>query len=180
MSIVFGIPKREVVNKEQYPDVPVLKMELVQDKGFNRRFSLNQKALEILNITPGLHSVIFAFDDTEKKAYIAKHNTEDSVVVGKNQAFSNKRYYEYICKMKDLNSSVDNYFELTNMKSVGDIDVYELVQLSTEPESTDNSNPIVDKEIEHLVEEATKPTNGYDEEETVETVADYEPHGDVW
>jgi len=39
--IQFGIPKREVTNKEKYPEIPVLKMELVQDKGFNRRFSLN-------------------------------------------------------------------------------------------------------------------------------------------
>ena len=152
MSIQFGIPKREVTNKEKYPETPVLKMELVQDKGFNRRFSLNQKASEVLNIVPGISQVIFAFDDTENKAYIAKSSSEDSVLVGKNKAFSNKRYYEYICKMKDLNSEIDNYFELTNPKPLGVLTIYELVQLSTDPQTNDSSNTTVLGEANNIEE----------------------------
>lgn len=173
--IQFGIPEREVINKEKYPEIPVLKMELVQDKGFNRRFSLNQNALEVLNVIPGNSKVIFAFDDTENKAYIAKHSTEDSVLVGKNKAFSNKRYYEYICKMKDLNSSIDNYFELTNPKTIGDITIYELVQLSTDSEVSDSHNK--------TILGAANNMEDYEETEEVnveETVADFEPHGDRW
>ena len=96
----FGIPKREVVNKELFPDNPVVTLELVQDKGFNRRFSLNQAALELLQVIPGNSSVGFAFDPDSKKVYIAKLNSEDSIAVGKNRAFSNKRYYEF--HYKDL------------------------------------------------------------------------------
>ena len=95
MSISFGIPKREVVNKELFPENPVLTLELVQDKGFNRRFSLNQSALELLQVIPGTSKVGFAFDSENNKVYIAKLDSEDSVAVGKNRAFSNKRYYLY-------------------------------------------------------------------------------------
>lgn len=173
--IQFGIPKREITKKEKYPEIPVLTMELVQSKGFNRRFSLNQTALEVLGIIPGTSQVIFAFDDIENKAYIAKHSTEDSVLVGKNKAFSNKRYYEYICKMKDLNSSIDNYFELTNPKTVGDITIYELVQLSADPEINDFSNTTVSSEANNV-----KDYEETEEIEIEETVADFEPHGDTW
>lgn len=168
MSIVFGIPKRQSENKELFPDTPVLTMELVKEKGFNRRFSLNQTAVETLGIIPGVSSVIFAFNEEESKVYIAKHSTEDSLLVGKNKAFSNKRYYDFIAKVKALNESEDNYFELMNPKTLGDVTVYELVKVSLIAEEKEVSNPIIDKEIEHLVEEV--PTNGYSAEESVETI----------
>lgn len=55
--IQFGIPKRVVENKERYPDTPVITMERVEDKGFNRRFVLNNKAIELLQVIPGISQV---------------------------------------------------------------------------------------------------------------------------
>ena len=177
MNIRFGLPKKEV-KINPLDTIPVLTMELVKGDGYNRRFSLNKRALEVMNINPGESQIIFAFDDTENKAYLANYSSEDSLLVGKNQAFSNKKYYEYISKTKQLDTSVDNYFELTNPKQVGEIEVYELVELLNIETEVNKPINIVDKEIEHLVEETEVPTNGYNEKE--EVVADFEPHGDNW
>jgi len=77
--------------------------------------------------------------------------------------------------MKDLNSSIDNYFELTNPKTIGDITIYELVQLSTDSEVSDSHNK--------TILGAANNMEDYEETEEVnveETVADFEPHGDRW
>jgi len=172
MNIRFGLPKKEV-KTNPLDTIPVLTMEHVEDKGFNRRFTLNKKALELLDINPGEDSVAFAFDGINEKVYIAKLNSEDSVLVGKNKAFSNKKYYEYITKFKQLNSNNNNYFKLTNPTDILGITSYELVQISANTESNEVINTILDKEIEHMIEEE-------EFENQEETVADFEPHGDVW
>ena len=146
--IQFGIPKRVVENKERYPDTPVITMERVEDKGFNRRFVLNNKAIELLQVIPGISQVCFAFDG-ENSAYISKNATEDSLMVGKNMAFSNKKYYEYISKMYKLNSNEDNDFELTDVISVGDVVVYRMKHLNS-CNPIEERNPVLDKEIEHI------------------------------
>lgn len=172
MNIRFGLPKKEVVNKEMFPDTPVLTMERVEDKGFNRRFILNKKALELLNIVPGVDKIAFAFDGINEKIYIAKLDSEDSIVVSKNRAFSNKKYYEYITKFKQLDSGKDNYFELTNFVDILGVTSYEIVPISENKELTKIVNPILDKEIEHMIEEKSETEREY--------LVDYQPHGDTW
>jgi len=173
MNIRFGIPK---IEKPVNPldKIPVLTMELVENKGFNRRFMLNSKAIEVLGINPGDDSVSFAFDDVNKKVYIAKLTGEDSVLVGKNKAFSNKKYYEYIAKMKSLISDYNNYFELVNPIDISGITAYELVHIQMDVVETTETNPIVDKEIEHLVERKEEFGN------VAPLIVEYQPLGDVW
>ena len=149
MNIRFGLPKREIVSKERYPETPVLTMEKVEGQGFNRRFTLNKKAVDLLQLIPGISSVIFAFDED---AYISKYESEDSVLLGKNMAFSNKKYYEHIAKMYNLDQSQDSDFELTDAITVGDAIVYRMQYITPEVVFTPHTSPIIDKEIEHLVE----------------------------
>ncbi len=155
INIRFGLPKKEVVNKEKFPDQPVVTMEAVEDKGHNRRFVLNKKAVELLNVVPGESHIAFAFDGMNA-AYISNNMTEDSFLLGKNKAFSNKKYYDHITKIYSLDLSYDNYFELTDAIPVGDTTVYRMkhVQIDEAPVRTDN--PVTDKEIEHLVEEEAR------------------------
>lgn len=151
MNIRFGIPKRVVESKEKFPNVPVLTMEYVESKGFNRRFTLNKTAVELLDLTPGVDSVIFAFDTETKTSYIGKNSNEDSILVGKNMAFSNKTYYDYICNMHGLDSKYDNYFELTDMVMVADIPIYKLKHIQMDEAPVQSPVSFVDREIEHLV-----------------------------
>jgi len=177
MNIRFGIPK---VEKPVNPldKIPVLTMELVADKGFNRRFVLNSKALQVLEVEPGIDSIAFAFDDVNNKVYIAKLSSEDSVLVAKNRAFSNKRYYEYVAKMKNLDSKYDNYFELTNPLDISGITAYELVHIQMDSVETIERSPILDKEIEYMFDEedTTVDSIGKVQESEIE----FEPHGDIW
>lgn len=150
MNIRFGLPKKEVVNKEKF-NVPVLTMEHVEDKGFNRRFVLNKKAIELLGIEPGVSYVAFAFDG-ENTSYLANTVEEDSILVGKNMAFSNKKHYEYIAKIYKLQSNVDNNFELIDPIQLGDVTIYRMKLIQENEVTTEHNSPIVDKEIQHLVE----------------------------
>ena len=180
--ITFGIPKREIVSKEKYPSLPVLTMEHVEDKGFNRRFVLNNKAVELLQVIPGVSQVIFAFDG-DGEAYISKYTSEDSVLVGKNMAFSNKKYYDHISKLYKLQSNIDNEFELTNAINVGDNVIFRMKFINPSESTVAVPNPVVEKEIEHMVsggeninfEEIMNQTD----EEILEYIGDKEPDGEV-
>ena len=180
--ITFGIPKREVVNKEKYPTLPVLTMEHVEDKGFNRRFVLNRKGIELLEIIPGESQVIFAFGG-DGEAYISKYTSEDSVLVGKNMAFSNKKYYDHISKLYKLQSNIDNEFELTNAINVGDNVIFIMKFINPSESTVAVPSPVVEKEIEHMVsggeninfEEIMNQTD----EEILEYIGDMEPDGEV-
>lgn len=152
MNIRFGLPKREVVNKEKYPTTPVLTMEHVEDKGFNRRFVLNKKAIELLGIEPGVNYVSFAYDG-DNTAYIANAMEEDSILIGKNKAFSSKKHYEQISKIYKLQSNIDNDFELTDPINLGNVTIYRMKLLNFDDYAVVINNPVVDKEIEHLVEQ---------------------------
>lgn len=182
MSIHFGIPKREIVSKEKYPSLPVLTMEHVEDKGFNRRFVLNEKAIQLLQVIPGVSQVIFAFDG-DGEAYISKYTSEDSVLVGKNMAFSNKKYYDHISKLYKLQSNVDNEFELTDAINVGDSVIFRMKFINPSEAIATVPNPVVEKEIEHMVsggeninfEEIMNQTD----EEILEYIEDKEPDGEV-
>ena len=152
MAISFGIPKRVVESKERYPETPVVTLEKVEDKGHNRRFVLNKKAIQLLQVIPGVSHIAFAFDGMNA-AYISKNSTEDSFLLGKNMAFSNKKYYEHICKIYGLDSSTDSDFELTDEINVGGVLVYRMKHIVSEAVPVVHNNPVVDKEIEHLVEQ---------------------------
>lgn len=183
--ITFGIPKREVVNKEKYPTLPVLTMEHVEDKGFNRRFVLNEKAIQLLQVIPGVSQVIFAFDG-DGEAYISKYTSEDSVLVGKNMAFSNKKYYDHISKLYKLQSNIDNEFELTDAINVGDNLIFRMKFINPSEAIPTVPNPVVEKEIEHMVsKEENTITNDIVEwgnktdEEILEYIGQEEPDGEV-
>jgi len=152
MSIIFGIPRKEIINKEKYPNQPVLTMLAVEDKGFNRKFVLNKKAVDLLQLIPGISHVAFAFDG-EGSAYVSKNNTEDSFLLGKNIAFSNKKYYEYIVKIYGLDSAMDSDFELIDPVAIGDIIVYRMKYIVPGVVFVPHVNPVIDKEVEHLAEE---------------------------
>lgn len=151
MSITFGLPKRVVENKEKYPELPVITMEAVKGLGSNRRFVLNKKAIELLDLIPGIHNVIFAFDG-EDNAYISKNNTEDSMLLGKNMAFSNKKYYEHIAKIYKLNQAEDNDFELADEIPVVDTFVYRMRHISSKDMFLGEGIPVTDSDVKDLVE----------------------------
>jgi len=148
MSIVFGVPTRNVNRKEEkYPDNPVLTLLPLEGKGFGRKFNFNKKALEELNITPGMSYVVFAFDDAQRAYLGISDAPEDnnSVAVAKNMSFSNKKYYDYISKLFNLDNDIENDFELIHAGNVNGVDLFELNQISNEvPTTSQDQTPIME------------------------------------
>lgn len=153
--ITFGIPKREINKKtELFPNTPVVTMLPWEGKGFGKKFQFNNAALEELNVIPGVSRVLFAFD--EEDSYIAKNTTEDSLLVGKNMAFSNKNFYDFLTKRHSLDNSIANHFELTGKVDIGGIDVYMLktiIPTTVTIPITPEPSAVVAKEIEHMDED---------------------------
>lgn len=150
MDIRFGVPKREITaKKEMFPETAVITMLPWEGKGYNKKFEMNTKAVEMLGINAGEDSVSFAFDDGD--TFIAKVVNDDSVLVGKNKAFSNKSYYDYIIKTYKLDNTKENYLELVEKIELPEITIFKLAPIV--PEVAESTRPIVDKEIEHMVAE---------------------------
>lgn len=147
MNIRFGVPKREIIaKKEMFPETAVITMLPWEGKGYNKKFEMNTKAMEMLGINGGADSVSFAFDKGD--AFIAKVVNDDSVLVGKNKAFSNKSYYDYITAIYGLDSSKENYLAIVEKIELPEITVFKLQPIV--PEATESTRPVIDKEIEHM------------------------------
>lgn len=175
MAIEFGVPTRQINKKEElFPETPVITMKKWEGKGHNCMFSFNPKALETLGITPGINSINFAFDG-EEAAYIGKNSDEGSLLVAKNMNVSNKKTYEYICKIYGLENSKDNHLEITDSVDLGAITVYKLQVITPIVEEvTKVPNPVED-EIAHVVEAEVIDTEA--KEAAFEDMAATEPHG---
>ena len=177
--IQFGIPKRVINKKEEmFPDTPVVTMLAWEGKGYNKKFGFNQSAIELLELIPGINSVNFAFDDETFTAYIGKDNGEGAKSVAKNSSMSDKKLYDYIAKHYELDERQDNYMELTGGTDLGTTVVYKLSNITPINMRIIPSNPIVDKEIEHLTQSGFKPE--FSEFEEGEEELTYQPHGHSW
>lgn len=152
MAISFGLPKREV-KEEMFPNTPVVTMFAWEGKGFGKKLELNNTALELLDITPGLSKIYFAIDDETHEIYLGKYNSEDSILVGKNNAISNKKFYDYIINHYALDNTKNNYMVLTESVMLGEFPVFKMLPLNEEIEVAEEKEPIKDVEIAHLVEE---------------------------
>jgi len=171
MAISFGLPQRPQ-KQEMFPDTPVISLLEWQGKGFANKFSFNTSAIELLQVIPGVSQVYFAVNDETKEVYIGKYESEDSITVTKSNSIANKKFYEYIIKNYNLDNTKDNYMELTESVDLGGVIVYKLQNIILENKEVEVFTPIVDKEIEHLL--------NADVDEEVEEVIQHESHGRVW
>ena len=176
MVLKFGVPKREINKKEElFPNNSVIKMVAWEGKGFGKKLEFNFKAVELLKLIPGISNVNFAFDDEEKTAYVGKQDGEDSKTLAKNKSISDKKIYDYIVKNYNLDETVDNYLSLTDMIDLAGVKIYKLVSISTTTVETAIPTPVIDKEIEHMIDDGESPEYSEFKKESV-----FEPHGDSW
>lgn len=116
-ELIWGVPAQRKTKVEKF-DTPVATMHDLAKKGSGRKISFNKAAQELLGITPGESHVSFGFDSVGD-IYIqsSQNETPNSFAVSKTAAsISNKRTYEYIAKIKDLNTDVENYLHLDTVE----------------------------------------------------------------
>jgi len=144
-NINFGIPTNLKRRHEKYPDLKVLTMLPKSEvKGSNCKFVFNKKAM--LNI--GLGSVIGQTVSTyvkedENQVFLAETTSFDQVSrkdkyqVTRTGSFSNKSFYNFLAKKFNLDKTVDNEFELTEVvDDTVSIKMYKLDLIRSEEEDS--------------------------------------------
>ena len=122
-ELVFGIPTQRSKKEEKYPNEAVLTMLAEGEKGTAKKIDINTYAVEQLEFKlDGNDKANFAFtmEGEEKAVYFANtSNIENpsNINVTKQATFSNKRMYEYLAKVFELDTTKDNEFLLSNIEA---------------------------------------------------------------
>lgn len=192
-NVVWGAIPTQRSKKEEQFNTPVVTMSALKGLGAGRKFSFNKAAQEILGIQ-GEDSVMFGFDTNSLAIFITKSAlTEGTFKLTKTCTFSDKKTFEFIAKRLELDTEVENHFDLTlgmnegtcemilrtpltvgmenlaNGKEVTSFQSMDLGEITVE----DNIVPIseiIDEDIEETEETLTATARAIAEEETEEEV----------
>jgi hypothetical protein len=129
-ELVFGIPTMRSKQEEKYPDLAVITMLADAGKGTSKKLDLNTNLVETLELKlDGNDMVNFAFtmEEGERAIYFAVTTHIDNpgnLRVTKQATVSNKRMYEYLAKVFELDTTVDNELLISDISAgVGRVSV---------------------------------------------------------
>ena len=118
-NLVFGIPTQRSKKEEKYPETAVLTMYAEGEKGTAKKVDINTFAAEALEFKlDGNDTCNFAFimEGDTRVVYFANTSAIDNptnINVTKQATFSNKKMYEYLAKVFELDTTKDNEFLLS-------------------------------------------------------------------
>jgi hypothetical protein len=144
-ELVFGIPTVRSKKEEKYPNDAVLTMLAVGEKGTAKKIDINTFAVEQLEfLLDGNDKANFAFTmvDNEQKVFFANTSTMENptnINVTKQATFSNKKMYEYLAKVFELDTSIDNELILNQVE--GNVAEVRVLKTDTTPVEND---PVVE------------------------------------
>jgi hypothetical protein len=105
-----SVPAQRKRKAEKY-SFPAITMSAIENVGAGRKFSFNKAAQELLEIE-GEDRVSFGFS-TDRKIIAIRKATEDSgIQLTKTCTISDKKTYDFIVKLLNLNTSVENDFSI--------------------------------------------------------------------
>jgi hypothetical protein len=111
-----AVPAQRKRKEEQFT-TPVVTMSSLEKVGAGRKFTFNKAAQELLGIV-GEDRVSFGFQASTKSIFIKKASGDAGFKLTKTCTLSDKRTYEFISKMLELNNDVENHFDLAT-SSIG-------------------------------------------------------------
>ena len=116
----FGVPNQRRKREEKYPDTPVITIDIDGGKGSTRKMYLNDKAIELLGLPENNAMVAFHFPMDNPKN-IAIYNGDQAgipkdiclrVTKTHPRGIGDKKTYQYISKVLELDTSVENEFRI--------------------------------------------------------------------
>jgi hypothetical protein len=105
-----AVPAQRKRKEEQFT-TPVVTMSSLEKVGAGRKFTFNKAAQELLGIV-GEDRVSFGFQASTKSIFIKRASGDAGFKLTKTCTLSDKRTYEFISKMLELNNDVENHFDL--------------------------------------------------------------------
>lgn len=97
--------------KQELFSTPVVTMSALEKAGAGRKFSFNKAAQQMLGVV-GEDRVSFGFSPSMKLIAVRKAEDTTGFQLTKTCTISDKKTFEYIAKMLDLNTSVENHFDI--------------------------------------------------------------------
>ena len=130
----FGIPNQRKKRVEKYPENAILTLAVDGGKGTSRAMFINTKGETLLGLSD-TSNVAFSFAEDTNDVYILNAKQpgvpeEFGIRVTKAlpRKVSDKRTYEYISKILELDNTIENHFELVpHIGEDGDPVSYHLV-----------------------------------------------------
>lgn len=147
MNLNFGVPSQRKVREEKHPEKPVLTLDAIEGDGVGkaRRIILNTYATRMMGINEKASgNVAFVFDDSDindVKVFIGngdqqgvpdEHKIRVSKIMPKR--ISDKRTYEYITKVFNLDNSVESELQLGEKIETNGITIYPVIKMIPEGE----------------------------------------------
>lgn len=108
-DVKWGVPSQAKAKKVEKYDTPVVTMAALSKKGANRKLSFNKAAREALNLVGGETNIAFGFNG-ENSICISTFKKPDAYtfVINKGFGLRDKRTFEYISKILELDSKLEN------------------------------------------------------------------------
>ena len=182
-----SVPAQRKRKAEKY-DFPVVTMSAIEKVGAGRKFSFNKAAQELLEIE-GEDRVSFGFSTDRKIIAVRKAIGENGIQLTKTCTISDKKTYDFIVKLLNLDTSVENDFSIDihnnltvlnllnhtavtqeeetiefEVTNVGEVSEEEDLSADVSSVPTAESFGVEAAEVEEEVEEAVMPEPTYSDE----------------
>jgi hypothetical protein len=105
-----SVPAQRKRKAEKY-NFPAVTMSAIEKVGAGRKFSFNKAAQELLEIE-GEDRVSFGFSTDRKIIAVRKATGDNGIQLTKTCTISDKKTYDFIVKLLNLNTSVENDFSI--------------------------------------------------------------------
>jgi hypothetical protein len=105
-----SVPAQRKRKAEKY-NFPVVTMSAIEKVGAGRKFSFNKAAQELLEIE-GEDRVSFGFSTDRKIIAVRKAIGDNGIQLTKTCTISDKKTYDFIVKLLNLDTSVENDFSI--------------------------------------------------------------------
>ena len=157
-----GVPAQRKKREEKF-SFPVVTLAALDKPGAGRKFIFNKAAQELLNIQ-GEERVSFGFSADRSIIAVRKATDINSgIQLTKTCTISDKKTYEFIAKILNLDTSVENNFEIVSNGSLNTLKLHANIPLTEE---------VIMEEYEE--ESAVMPEPEATEEEIEEDFSDVE------
>jgi hypothetical protein len=133
-NVVWGIPTQRTKKVEKF-NTPVITMSAIAE-GTGRKFSFNKAAQETLGLVKGESHVALGFHENNIYVKSLVKETPTSFKLTNTHTFSNKKTFEYIAKVQELDTSIENYLHI---EAVDGQPMCKVVTISTDGGSTEGA-----------------------------------------
>ena len=110
------VPAQRKRKQEQFA-FPVITLSAIAKLGAGRKFSFNAAAQKHLDITGG-ERISFGFSADKKLAAVRKATGDQGFPLTQACTISDKKTYEFMVKIFNLDTAVENHFEITEVNGL--------------------------------------------------------------